>query len=1682
MGFWLLATIFAVSAGVSYVATRQAQKQAKKASDAMRGVLLNKESNVEPIPVIYGTRRVGGTRVFISTRDETGGDPNEYLYIAHVLCEGEINAVSQIKFDDILITDARFSGLVTHNVHLGTDDQTYDSLLTEANAGWTSAHRLRGVAYIAFRIKWDQDVFSNIPDITCVVQGRKVFDPRNSTTAYSNNPALCIRDYLTNARYGKGLTSAQIDDTAFSQAATDCDEVVTFYTTGTTGKLFECNAVVQTDATLFSNIEMMLNGCRGFLPYNQGVYSLRIDKAASSVFAFTQNNIVGGIGIKGESKQDKYNRVIIKFPNYELDYEPDDAIWPDADSTEETTYLAEDGGTLLVGNFDNDTITNYYSARDLARIILLRSRNAIRVQFKTTSEALQLSVGDVVTVTHDTPAWSAKPFQVEELTMNYDGGCSVSMVEYQSGIYPYDTAIEERDYPATNLPDPFTVLPPTSLVATGSVVTNADGSVTSGIDVSWTASTDSFVTGYEVTWTASGGATETTTVVSPEYYIFNLNSGQTYTISVRSINTIGARSTALTTTGISPAVDTTAPGVPTSPSVSGAFQQIDLAWTNPTDSDFSYVEIKRANTATEGDAVVIGTTSGTSFIDGPYTVVLTRYYWLRSVDRTGNASAWVSAGNGTTIQLGAGDFGAGVIDFDFLDEALQTTITGKADTTTLDQEVADLQADIDVKADQTSVTTIINETQDIGNTVDLVATRMLTLATTQSEQLGIVRDAGITVDPSTGAVTIQAVETLSSQTDTRFSAVEVDLDAAEAAINLKASVTYVNNAIAAAVLDSADLASLNELEIKVNQAEVDIDANEAAILLKADTTTVSGINTRVNQAEIDISGNTSAIALKASQTDLTALDDRVSVAEVEIDALDAASITLTVRDTITLKDQLDKDNIRSLKDLLAAYNQRESLRTDLAYAQSSITADVTELRVSTTTARTELLALIDSNQALILSEQVARADADSALSSSIVSLTATVGTNTGNITTEQSVRADADTALGGRIDSLTLTVGQNTGAITTEASARTSADSVLTNTSETLRARFGVSKADTYSAVTTYLADDEVVYTGLLYKATQETTGNLPTNSNYWVAVETVSSAISAEVATEESARVAADEALSVTSQTLLARFGVSDQDTYNAATAYTTNDEVVYLGILYRAKGPTTGNLPTNATYWELIETVDQDLATNAALVSTEAQTRATADTALGQLITTLTASVATSNENIATNVGAISNEATARATADSALAQTNRTLFAGLNLPPGSDLYSATQTYAVGEGTVYGGTPYICIQASLNNLPTNTNYWTEVTTTSGAIQENNSVRIGYCVINGDVTDHKNQALCEAASGTWVADAAIVTAAKNIKVAKPDGTTGTITEAATAYVTELGHIEAGYGVEINNDNHVTGFSLISTAASGGGATSAFVVKADQFAIGGTGVLSDTYPFVVYTTDTDVTRGGKTTTIPAGAYMDSAYFNYIDATEILVGELDADLIRIDGATIDTVEVDGNNVLKIKDLGVNSAQIADLAVTTLQIGDDAVSQIRTSTLASDVQLVSGIWTELASLQFTPASVLQDDGVTSHAQPISIKGFGSFIFINATNAIQYGSLQFRFKQGSVLKTINVGQFTSAGFTVYGGFVGTATPIFVDLDTVVTPRTYKLEALYTAQAGGSTTCRIEAGAVLECVEVKR
>ena len=639
MGIPLLVAIFVASTAISYVMSQRAMKKAKKAADDMNGVLINKESNIEPIPVIYGERRVGGVRVFVSTRDASGGDPNEFLYIALAMAEGEVESITDIHIDDNPITDSKYSGLYTINVHTGADNQTYDSLLTEANAGWTSSHKLSGVAYLAIKLKWDADVFQGVPEITAVVKGRKVYDPRTESTAWSNNPALCVRDYLTNDRYGKGIPTSAIDDDAFEDAADDCDESVTFYSGGSTGKIFECNAVLQTDETLFDNIEKMLMGCRGFLPYTQGKYGLIIDKSRSSVFAFDQETIVGGIAIAGEAKENKFNRVLVKFANPTVNYQPDQAVWPTGGSTEEAALLAEDNGTLLVEEITLETVTNYYVARDLARVILRRSRNSIRTSFNATSEALQLTVGDVVTVTHSTPGWSAKPFQVESIAMNYDGTCSVTLLEYDSTIYTYDLAQEQTDYPDTDLPDPFSVVPPTELQVSAETSVALDGTIVTAMVVSWTASTDSFVSQYDVQWSTDNSAFQSAVTDDTLYRISPVEAGATYYTRVRSINSLGVKSAFLSANQGSVG-DTTAPALPTSISATAGYKSISLEWTNPSDKDFSNVVVYRA-TSSGGSFSEVATVGGgfganAEFLNGGLADATTFYYKFRSVDYSGN--------------------------------------------------------------------------------------------------------------------------------------------------------------------------------------------------------------------------------------------------------------------------------------------------------------------------------------------------------------------------------------------------------------------------------------------------------------------------------------------------------------------------------------------------------------------------------------------------------------------------------------------------------------------------------------------------------------------------------------------------------------------------------------------------------------------------------------------------------------------------------------------------------------------------------------------------------------------------------------------------------------------------------------------------------------------------------------
>jgi hypothetical protein len=89
-----------------------------------KGILLNKQSNDANIPVIYGERMIGGTRVFM----ETSGTDNEFLYMAIILSEGEINDITEIRIDDKVVT---WSGDLADNTQrtVGSGDSNFIKIL-----------------------------------------------------------------------------------------------------------------------------------------------------------------------------------------------------------------------------------------------------------------------------------------------------------------------------------------------------------------------------------------------------------------------------------------------------------------------------------------------------------------------------------------------------------------------------------------------------------------------------------------------------------------------------------------------------------------------------------------------------------------------------------------------------------------------------------------------------------------------------------------------------------------------------------------------------------------------------------------------------------------------------------------------------------------------------------------------------------------------------------------------------------------------------------------------------------------------------------------------------------------------------------------------------------------------------------------------------------------------------------------------------------------------------------------------------------------------------------------------------------------------------------------------------------------------------------------------------------------
>jgi len=643
-----------------------------------RGILVNKFTANSSIPVVYGTRKVGGNVVFV----ETSGTDNQYLYMAVVLSEGEINSVETLFVNNHQVTlsgsltdgtqrtvtsaDANFfdtentNSLITVQAHLGTDTQTSSSLLGEVNS-WTSNHRLQGLAYLALRFEWNAEKFGSLPRVQATIKGRKVYNPNldgtvtggsgshradtSTTWEYSDNPILQLLDYLRNDRFGMGITNSYFDSNfADWQTATDvCDADITPFSGASAIDLLDSHIVVDTSRKAINNVKEFVKGSRSYLNFSSGKYNILVESTGSASITLTEDNIIGGISIQSKNKNSRYNRVIVTFVNPDKNYQTDTVQFPPVDETgldsadQHATMKTEDGELLLEGRFDYTMLTNAHQAQEMAEIILRRSRSSLDISLRADGTALDLAVGDIVNVTHATPGFSAKAFRVQRVSINADHTVSIQCSEHQDSFYTFGTQQALPTIPDTTLPNPFFVQAPTVSVTDELRSRNEEAIAVLLVNVT---ATDLFITDFEV---QAKKSTDSVFInlgrgSSAQFELVNVEDNVVYDVRARSVSSI-SRSVFVSTTH-QVVGKTQPPQDVTNFSVNIIGTEAHLGWTPVTDLDLSHYRIRHAKEtsgATYANSIDIA-----DKVSRPANTVIvpamTGTYFIKAVDKVGNSS------------------------------------------------------------------------------------------------------------------------------------------------------------------------------------------------------------------------------------------------------------------------------------------------------------------------------------------------------------------------------------------------------------------------------------------------------------------------------------------------------------------------------------------------------------------------------------------------------------------------------------------------------------------------------------------------------------------------------------------------------------------------------------------------------------------------------------------------------------------------------------------------------------------------------------------------------------------------------------------------------------------------------------------------------------------------------------
>ncbi len=440
-------------------------------------------SAVNAIPIVYGNAYMGGTFVdAVLTTDQTT------MY--YVLAISSISPNGQFTFDtadmyygDRKITfdgsdltkvvsltdeagnvDTKVSGYLYINLYKSTTGGT----ITSANGAsapstvmggsdiavgqrWTGTRQMNGLGFAIVKLIYNRDAdTTQLNPITF-----KVAHTLNGTGVAKAGDVWY--DYMTNAVYGGAVDAAFVNSTSATALNAYGDQNITFTNSSgvpSTQPRYRINGVLDAGQSVLSNVDRIVSACDSWMTYNAalGQWSIVINKAESTAYAFDDDNIIGEIRVSATDITSQINQVEARFPFKE---NRDQAAFVNIETPSGLLYANEPVNKYSI-TYDlvNDSVQAHY----LANRLLEQAREDLIVSISTTYYGIQVDAGDVVSVTNADYGWNAKLFRVmkvNEASLPDGGlGARLELSEYNAQVYDDKDITQFTPVPNSDLSSP----------------------------------------------------------------------------------------------------------------------------------------------------------------------------------------------------------------------------------------------------------------------------------------------------------------------------------------------------------------------------------------------------------------------------------------------------------------------------------------------------------------------------------------------------------------------------------------------------------------------------------------------------------------------------------------------------------------------------------------------------------------------------------------------------------------------------------------------------------------------------------------------------------------------------------------------------------------------------------------------------------------------------------------------------------------------------------------------------------------------------------------------------------------------------------------------------------------------------------------------------------------------------